>query len=85
MFPAIFGHAANLECRTQTIIQLVLMIGSFPIMFFLVWKCVPDTNYFAEDNVIPPAIVAANTDMKEVSGNPSIVEEAGAPVMTIKE
>lgn len=33
------------------------MIGSFPIMFFLVYKCVSDTNYFTEAHVIPPTKV----------------------------
>ena len=33
------------------------MIGSFPILFFLVWKCIADTNYFSEDVVIPPKTI----------------------------
>jgi hypothetical protein len=30
------------------------MLASFPIMYFLVIKCVKDTNYFSEATVIPP-------------------------------
>lgn len=40
--------------RKQTIIQTTLMLVSFPIMYFLVIKCVKDTNYFSEATVIPP-------------------------------
>ena len=41
-------------CRAQTITQTLLMVISFPIMYFLVFKFVSDTNYFSESNVIPP-------------------------------
>lgn len=30
------------------------MLASFPIMYYLVIKCVKDTNYFSEATVIPP-------------------------------
>jgi hypothetical protein len=46
-------------CRAQTITQMLLMVVSFPIMFFLVVKCVPDTNYFTETMVIPPTHIIA--------------------------
>lgn len=39
------------------------MIASFPVLFYLVFKCVSDTNYFAEEGVIPPQ----NTEMKHKS------------------
>jgi hypothetical protein len=35
------------------------MIISFPIMYYIVMKCVLDTNYFTEDNVIPPQHVGS--------------------------
>lgn len=35
------------------------MLASFPIMYFLVLKCVTDTNYFFEEGVIPPGHVGS--------------------------
>ncbi|KAH0334983.1 membrane transporter, partial [Aureobasidium melanogenum] len=50
-----FGmEAGGVSYLGQTIFQTCLMAVSFPIMFFLVLKCVTDTNYFCEEGVIPP-------------------------------
>ncbi|KFY04164.1 hypothetical protein V491_09445 [Pseudogymnoascus sp. VKM F-3775] len=50
-----FGlEAGGVSYLAQTITQTLLMVISFPIMYFLVFKFVSDTNYFSESNVIPP-------------------------------
>ena len=48
--------------RGQTITQTVLVLISFPIMYFLVFKCVSDTNYFSENAVIPPVHVLVKAE-----------------------
>lgn len=30
---------------------------SWPILYFIAWKCTNDTNYFKEEHVIPPVHV----------------------------
>ncbi|QKX56317.1 uncharacterized protein TRUGW13939_03418 [Talaromyces rugulosus] len=55
-----FGmESGKVSYLNQTITQSVLMIISFPIMYYIVMKCVLDTNYFTEDNVIPPQHVGS--------------------------
>ncbi|KAH8694312.1 membrane transporter [Talaromyces proteolyticus] len=55
-----FGmESGKVSYLNQTITQSVLMIISFPILYYIVMKCVPDTNYFSEDNVIPPQHVGS--------------------------
>ncbi|OKP11996.1 hypothetical protein PENSUB_2459 [Penicillium subrubescens] len=50
-----FGmESGRVSYLNQTIVQTTLMLASFPIMYFLVIKCVKDTNYFSEATVIPP-------------------------------
>lgn len=45
---------------------MLLMTVSFPIMYFLVGKCVSDTNYFSEETVIPPEHVRAEKGASSV-------------------
>ncbi|KAJ5438518.1 membrane transporter [Penicillium daleae] len=50
-----FGlESGGVSYLNQTIIQSTLTVVSFPIMYFLVIKCVKETNYFTEATVIPP-------------------------------
>lgn len=44
------------------------MIISFPVMFFLVIKCVPDSNYFSEEGVIPPEHVLSENVTNKFDG-----------------
>lgn len=53
------------RCSAQTITQATLMVVSFPIMFFLVSRCVMDTNYLHEATVIPPVHVSGGKDVPE--------------------
>lgn len=41
------------------------MLVSFPIMYFLVIKCVKDTNYFSEATVIPPEYASIQKSQAE--------------------
>ncbi|KAF7556673.1 hypothetical protein G7Z17_g1267 [Cylindrodendrum hubeiense] len=50
-----FGQeAGGVSYLGQTLTQTIMQVVSFPVMFYLVLKYVSDTNYFAEEGVIPP-------------------------------
>ncbi|KAF5598145.1 hypothetical protein FPANT_3909 [Fusarium pseudoanthophilum] len=73
-----FGQeAGGVSYLGQTLTQTVMQTLSFPIMFFLMFKYVSDTNYFAEEGVIPPQEIqdfAAKSVAAEVEGGPEHIK-----------
>ncbi|GIC92870.1 uncharacterized protein Aud_009345 [Aspergillus udagawae] len=70
-----FGlEAGSVSYVAQTAVQGGGMILSFPVLFYLVFRCVSDTNYFAEEGVIPPQSVGTAPKFSAVMNDP---EDAG--------
>jgi hypothetical protein len=46
------------------------MILSFPVLFYLVLRCVSDTNYFTEEGVIPPQSVGPGLEVSIAINEP---------------
>ncbi|KAH6879426.1 hypothetical protein B0T10DRAFT_464470 [Thelonectria olida] len=71
-----FGQeAGGVSYLGQTLTQTTMQAVSFPVMFYLVLEHVSDTNYFAEEGVIPPQEVqdfAAKGDFGFVPGDAPI-------------
>ncbi|KAJ6438094.1 hypothetical protein O9K51_08683 [Purpureocillium lavendulum] len=64
-----FGQeAGGVSYLGQTLTQAIMQIVSFPVMFFLALKYVSDTNYFAEEGVIPPKDVHDSAAVKGIFG-----------------
>ncbi|GFG17886.1 uncharacterized membrane protein C6F6.04c, partial [Aspergillus udagawae] len=70
-----FGlEAGSVSYVAQTAVQGGGMILSFPVLFYLVFRCVSDTNYFAEEGVIAPQSVGTAPKFSAARNDP---EDAG--------
>ncbi|GFF45122.1 uncharacterized membrane protein C6F6.04c [Aspergillus udagawae] len=70
-----FGlEAGSVSYVAQTAVQGGGMSLSFPVLFYLVFRCVSDTNYFAEEGVIPPQSVGTAPKFSAAMNDP---EDAG--------
>lgn len=60
------------------------MVVSLPIMFFLIFRCVLDSNYFVEASVIPPQHVLQGHKMAGLDRDAVHLEQARQVVPELK-
>jgi hypothetical protein len=61
------------------------MFLSFPVLFYLVLRCVSDTDYFAEEAVIPPQSVGPARKLSTATNGPENGESEKADGIEIPE